>query len=32
MKDYCAENEKNASSIFGSAFLTVPRFYPGSVV
>ena len=26
MKDYCAENEKNASSIFGSAFLTVPRF------
>ncbi|WP_286156583.1 hypothetical protein [Parabacteroides goldsteinii] len=26
MKDYCAENEKNASDIFGSAFLTVPRF------
>lgn len=26
MKDYCAENEKNASTVFGSAFLTVPRF------
>lgn len=27
MKDYCAENEKNASDIFGSAFLTVPLLY-----